>query len=92
VTEKQVSGPVTVLEEFGDESSDYEELAEEIVVRGSHQSVEYAKSVPIVSVSEEMNVIFLRVILLLGLRWERDETMQTMVLVLLNQHNYYYDN
>jgi hypothetical protein len=56
VTEKQVSSPVTVLEKFGDESSDYEELAEEIVVRGSHQSVEYAKSISIVSVSEELTL------------------------------------
>jgi hypothetical protein len=37
VTEKHVSGAVTVWEEFGDESSDYEELAEETtVVKGSH--------------------------------------------------------
>jgi hypothetical protein len=37
VTEKHVSRAVTVWEEFGDESGDYEELAEKtIVVRGSH--------------------------------------------------------
>jgi hypothetical protein len=29
-------------------------------------------------------------VLVLGLRWERDEIMQTMVLVLVNQHRYYY--